>query len=313
MKKWLLFTILILLLLLSAIYLFFPRVSNVTNVKKIHCNVNSINRLLLVEDKWARWWPGHIEHDSLANRNIFTYKDYKYVVTGSRYNAIVIEALHQQLAIEGAIFFLPIGHDCVQVEWKYALGTNANPVSRIHLYQVTKKLNNNMMDILESMKNFLEKPENVYGMRIDQVLVKDTILVTTKISAGQYPSMNKVYELISGIKAYIQANNAEETNYPMLHVWQDSGLFHTTVAIPVNRKIPENNTYVLKRMVPGKILVSEVTGGLSRTREALRELEIFMSDNHLSSPAIPFESLITNRVQEPDSSKWVTKIYYPVF
>ena len=29
------------------------------------------------------------------------------------------------------------------------------------------------------------------------------------------------------------------------------------------------------------------------------------------SPAIPFESLITNRLEEPDTSKWVTKIYYP--
>ena len=38
-----------------------------------------------------------------------------------------------------------------------------------------------------------------------------------------------------------------------------------------------------------------------------------MTDNALSSPAIPFESLVTNRMQEPDTSKWVTKIYYPGF
>ena len=170
-----------------------------------------------------------------------------------------------------------------------------------------------MRDIMKSMKAFMEKPENIYGMRIDQILVTDTILVTTKISSGQYPSMSKIYDLISGIKNYISINDAKETNFPMLHVWQDSGLFHTTVAIPVDRKIPENKTYFIKRMVPGKILVSEVTGGLYRTSEALRQLGIFMSDNHLSSPAIPFESLITNRLEEPDTSKWVTKIYYPVF
>jgi len=226
---------------------------------------------------------------------------------------VVIQTLAKQFTIEGTIFFLPVGNDSVQVEWKYALETNSNPINRIHLYGETRKANNNMMDILKSMKAFMEKPENIYGMRIDQVLVKDTILLTTKISSDQYPSIPKIYALISGLKNYISANNAKETNVPMLHVWKDSGIFHTTVAIPMNVKVPENKTYTVKRMVPGKILVSEVTGGLYRTSEALRQLGIFMSDNNLSSPAIPFESLITNRMEEPDTSKWITKIYYPVF
>ena len=81
------------------------------------------------------------------------------------------------------------------------------------------------MDIMKSMKAFLEKQENVYGIRIDQILVTDTILVTTKISSDQYPSTPVVYGLISGIKNYISVNNAKETNSPMLHVYQDSDLF----------------------------------------------------------------------------------------
>ena len=40
----------------------------------------------------------------------------------------------------------------------------------------------------------------------------------------------------------------KETNFPMLHVWEDSGFFHTTVAIPIDKKIPENETYFIKRM-----------------------------------------------------------------
>ena len=313
MKKWLLIVVVILGLSLTTVYIFFPKLLNISNTEKINCNINSVNRFLMVEDKWARWWPGTVEHDSLSNRNVFVYNGYKYLVTGNKYYAVDIQTLTKEFAIEGTIFFLPISNDSVQAEWRYSLGTNSNPINRIHLYRETKKVNNNMMDIMKSMKAFLEKPENVYGMRIDQVQVRDTILVTTKISSDQYPSTAKIYDLIGGIKSYISSNNAKETNSPMLHVWQDNGLFHTTVAIPVDRKIPENKTYSIKRMVPGKILVSEVKGGLYRSRDALRQLEIFMSDNHLSSPAIPFESLITNRIEEPDTSKWVTKIYYPVF
>jgi hypothetical protein len=313
MKKWLVIAVVILGLALSAVYLFFPKLLNVTNVENINVNINSVNRFLMVEDKWIKWWPGSIEHDSLSNRKAFVYKGYKYIIAGNRYNAVIIQTQAEGFVIDGTIFFIPIGTDSVQAQWKYSLETNSNPINRIHLYREATKVNSNMMDIMKRMKAFLEKPENVYGMQIDQILVKDTILVTTKISSTQYPSTSKVYDLIKGIKNYISINNARETNAPMLHVWQDSGLFHTTVAIPVNRKIPENETYFIKRMVPGKILVSEIKGGLYTTGEALRQLGIFMSDYHLSSPAIPFESLITNRMEEPDTSKWVTKIYYPVF
>ena len=85
------------------------------------------------------------------------------------------------------------------------------------------------------------------------------------------------------------------------------------VAIPINKVIPENEKFVSKRMVPGKILVAQVRGGTYTTAAALRKLEIYMDDNRLSSPAIPFESLLTNRIEEPDTTKWITKIYYPIY
>jgi hypothetical protein len=47
----------------------------------------------------------------------------------------------------------------------------------------------------------------------------------------------------------------------MLHVTPYRGDFKTMVAIPVNKVIPENNNFLYRRMVPGKILVTEVTGG----------------------------------------------------
>ena len=57
------------------------------------------------------------------------------------------------------------------------------------LYWETKKINNNMQEILKRMKAFLENTENVYGMHIEEIKVNDTLLVTTKLSSRQYPSM----------------------------------------------------------------------------------------------------------------------------
>jgi hypothetical protein len=33
----------------------------------------------------------------------------------------------------------------------------------------------------------------------------------------------------------------------------------------------------------------------------------------LSTPAIPYQSIITNRLTETDTTKWITKIYQPIF
>lgn len=313
MKKWLIILVVLLGLLLTSAYVFFPKNVNSSTIVKINCVMNSASRYVMNESKWAKWWPGTIAHDSVSNKDVFNYNGYRYLVTAIKYNAILIETRRNGLAVNGTIFFLPLSFDSIQVEWKYALETTSNPINRLHLYWETKKINNNLLNIMKSMKAFLDKPENVYGMHIDQILVKDTILVTTNFSSPQYPTTQKIYDLINGIKSYIALNHAKETNFPMLHVWQDSGLYKTQVAIPVNTVIPQTNMYLIKRMVPGKILVGQVTGGAYTATEAIRQMGIFMADNQLSSPAIPFESLVTNRMEEPDTSKWITKIYYPVF
>ncbi|HLL44934.1 MAG TPA: hypothetical protein VK369_17410 [Segetibacter sp.] len=98
----------------------------------------------------------------------------------------------------------------------------------------------------------------------------------------------------------------------MLHVRKTGNGYETMVAIPVNRLLESNRQFVFKRMVPGNILVSEVNGGVFTVQEARRQMDNYVEDNELTSPAIPFESLITDRLKEKDTSKWITKLYYPI-
>ena len=50
----------------------------------------------------------------------------------------------------------------------------------------------------------------------------------------------------------------------------------------------------------------------SEIQKAYDQIQHYISDHNRVAPAISFESLVTDRRQEPDSSKWVTRIYYPV-
>jgi len=66
-------------------------------------------------------------------------------------------------------------------------------------------------------------------------------------------------------------------------------------------------------MIRGNILVAEIKGGIYSVNEAERQLVNYANDYKKISPAIPFQSLVTNRQLEPDTSKWVTRLYYPIF
>jgi hypothetical protein len=313
MKKWLIIIIALIGVSFLLEYIFFPKQSNVSNTEKINCKSVTISRFLLAEDKWKKWWPGTVKHNTSINKDTFKYNGYHYTITGLKYNAVDIQTTIDDLTINSTIILVPINNDSVEVDWKYALETNSNPINRIYLYLVTKKINKNMVGIMKSMKAFFENDISVYGMKIDQITVKDTMLVSSKFTSIEYPSTSRIYSAIDSLKNYIASNNAKVSNYPMLHVLKDNGLFKTTIAIPVNIKIPESNNFSMKRMVPGKILVTEVKGGIYTADEAMRQVSMYMTENQLSSPAIPFESLITNRIEEKDTSKWITKIYYPVF
>jgi len=313
MKKWLLIVVALIVLFFIGGYLLLPGEVTGSNLRTFNCNINSVNRYLFDESRWSKWWPGEIVPDRTTGKSVFTYKGFQYHITEQKYNALDVQTTGDGLTAEGTLFFIPAKEDTILTEWKYSLKTGGNLAARWHLSAATKKLNDNVVAIMAAMKNFLDKPENVYGMRIDQKIVSDTILVTTNFSTPGYPSTAAIYDHINAIKAYMMVHHALQTDAPMLHIKQDSGLFKTQVAVPVNIEIPGNETFPLKRMVPGRILVAQVTGGITAANEGMDQLQNYVTDFGYSTPAIPFQSLVTNRIEQPDSSKWVTKLYYPIF
>jgi hypothetical protein len=188
-----------------------------------------------------------------------------------------------------------------------------NPVKRLLDYRQAIQIRNNLTDLLELLRTFLEKKENIYTINIEQTRVKDTLLVTTKHISSRHSSVPEVYGLIKNLRDYVNSQGAEETNYPMLNIMElDSNHFETLVAIPVNKPVRGNATISPKRMVPGNILVTEVRGGNYSINRAMGLLEKYIDDYQKSRIAIPFESMVTDRSSEADTSQWVTKIYYPI-
>ena len=309
MKKLLLLLFIFFALLIAGSYLFFPAKIHFKKTMYAQTSPNSAVKFLLNEKNWHSWWPASINN---PNDSVFPFKDFEYAVNWKMISGDSILIKSKDGFVNSLINVVPISKDSVGFQWDGELQSQVNIFNRIRNYYTQKKLQNNADAILNALKIYLENDEKVYGINIEHRMVVDTLLISTKKTFAAYPTVEQVYELVNDLKKYIIINAALQTNPPMLHVVQDSNLFKTMVAIPINKTVQNSERFIIKKMVAGKILISEIKGGSGNAEAGIKTLESYMDDYHLTSPAISFQSLVTDRQKEKDSSRWVTKIYYPI-
>lgn len=156
--------------------------------------------------------------------------------------------------------------------------------------------------------------KDLYGYDIKNEKVQMQFLLSTNKVFPHYPTTEDIYSLVSIIRDHISKTDGKEEFFPMLNIEsKDSINYFVRVGVPVNKKLPDGGNVALMQMVKdGNILVTEVKGDPKTINKAIKQVEKYISDYQRSIIAIPFQSLETDRSKEPDSSKWITKIYYPV-
>lgn len=309
MKKEVIIISFIVLILLSAIY--FLKISNSTISLTTTTNASEANvsKFLLYENNWLRWWPG--AHN--LNDKSFMYDGLKYTFEKKTNSGIYLNITNGRTISKGRILFFQLDYVKTRVTFlidSFSNNGGGNPISR---YLEHQKLNSNAIKILDSFNNYMDNPKLVYGYEIHLSKVKDSVMLVSAASVNKYPSPLIIQKMVSDIKEQIKAQNGIEANYPMLNVTQTSKEnYQVMVAIPTNKSLKPGKNTMVNKMVLGNILEAKVIGGPNKIMDAFNQIKIFMKDYRLSSPAIPFESMITDRSKQPDSSKWVTKIYYPI-
>lgn len=309
MKKFLWSIAGILVLSTLALYLFIPTEQTLSVVVPARANQQATYRALINEAQWKKWWPG-ISADTACQLNGITYTEGRQQFISQE----ILQHTADEYTHSSEITVVAVAADSVLVGWEMRWNNGLNPFNRWSHYRQAKVLAANMRQLLAAFTPFIENKMNHYGFEIREGKVKDTVLMATKGSSTGWPSVEQTYSLINRLKEYIRLNGAAETNYPMMHI-TDLGYnqFETMVGIPVNKILKETNTISLKRMVLGNILEGTVTGGYYTINAGLKQMNQYIKDYGKTPPAIPFQLLITDREKEPDTSKWVTGLYYPIF
>lgn len=307
MRKWLA-ALIVLLLIIFCVYWFIPGKTNIHQKLVVPVNTKAFAREILNEHKWQQWWPGK---KIAATR--FEYNGNTYALQEKKLSSLMITISSGTDSIFTELIFLPVQHDSIELSWN-GNEAGANFIKSIQHASRIKHLKSDIDFLLQKINSFYSNEDNLYGLHIEKALVPDSNLVSTSAITKSYPDMKTVYGLIDKIKTYIQNKQAKELAPPMLNIYKNTdSSYLARVAIPTDKKLSDAGDVHYRWMLQGgNILVAEVKGGPHQIEGAFAQMANYIEDHHRTAPAIPFQSLITDRRQEPDTNKWITKLYWPV-
>ena len=311
MKKWVVFLLVILTLTISCIYIFIPAKIIVSGLSKAETSSEGEYRIISDESKWNKWWrDAEGKKHQAGNPFLYNGSRFKIIKTGNDAVAIEIDRSGEKNEV---LIHLITFSDSIGAIWRCELPHTNNPLKRIMNYKRAAEINQDMTGIMKIFSSFVSNPQNVYGFSFFMTSIRDTTLLSTRFITPLYPSTRELYTYFDILKRNIQKQNGKVSGHPMLNVdTREDGSFETQVAIPTDRQLNNDGNIVYRRMVPGNFLCSEVVGGAYTANEALRQMNYFISDTHKSKVANPFQILVTDRMLEPDTLKWITKIYIPM-
>ena len=249
-----------------------------------------------------------------SNRHKFIIDDIEFTPKAALSNIIEIDVATKALQTKSFITANAVTKETAAIHWFAEIKTSWNPFQRWNDYQEAVKLKKATAQLLNQLNTFVEQPVNIYGWDIKEISLKDTTLISTKFISKQLPSTSQVYSIADALTLYLNGFHKQAANDPMVTVLENPTNDYTImVGLSFNGTIPETANYRIKRMpTNGKMFVADIIGGPVTIQNGYAALKTYLLDSKRPSPAVPFELLKTNRRQVTDTSKWETRIYYPV-
>ncbi|TAD90489.1 MAG: hypothetical protein EAY75_04385 [Bacteroidetes bacterium] len=291
-------------LALVGLYVFLPGQQQTKVTFGLKANSRSIARFLAQDSIWQK-----------MNLNAGNSSgQYSFAVQRADAGALAGMLTHQGSQYPSVLLLIELQKDSMLLDWTTTFTAGPWPWQRLKLLSEKNLVTAYMQQQLLQMKLLLEDTKNTYGAPIKFGTMQDSVLITTAFTTDSYPNTAALYAQIGKLQTYALARGADTTKAPMVFVQADktSGSFLTRLALPVNTALPPTANIAIKNMVLGNNLSATVTGPESKVQATFKAMYQFVEDYQLTMPAIPYAQLVTNRLQQPDSNRWVTTVYFPI-
>jgi hypothetical protein len=309
MKKLVFIVAGVLVLSVVCVYFFIPRTITVVRLKGVSCNAAPVFRIIRDEQKWAGWWPS----GGGTTPGSYSFNGYHYRLTKLSYYNVDVRLTGRFAEVTGRISVIPVSKDSTVLQWVCSFPAAKSIFERLRFYWQAGSLDSDIGNILTRAGSFLGVQKNVYGVTFREGTTTDTYLAAMRIVFPAYPTTKDTYGMIGGIQAYIRASGAKQTSYPIMNIDHIDSGWRTTVSVPTDIPLKGKGRVYFMRLIPAKFLIADVQGGDSTVENAVRGMNNYILDYRRTVMAMPYRTLITDRIAQPDTSQWLTTIYCPIF
>lgn len=316
MNRWLLSGCILLVLLLAALYVFIPSEIEVRKVVPVKCNVEAAARVLADSDRWNVWWPGGGGPERSAEGHpVWIYGKGDYAVLQRFWRSAAVEIGDAGYRTPSMLTLVPHrGIDSCFMEWSFQRRASWNPVRRLRDYWAARSIHAEMGVILDGLRNYLETDSLLYGVGITKGRVRDTLVAEITRKEPVYPTTATVYSIVDRLQDFVKGYGGKVVGPPIMNATEDTDGYLMHVAVPVDHRAAVRDGIVFHYIpITALFLTAEIHGGEWTVRQEVKQLDYYMSDHQKVAVAVPFLQLVTDRRVEPDTSKWVSRLYVPFF
>lgn len=312
MRRWIVLLFVLLVLVFCSVYFLIPNTITVKKEARLGVNANAFARAFLHHG--TSYLQPAVNASLSETDSSFVYHGNTFTPVERKFSSLVYTVQKKSDSMLAELVVIPFRKDTVALSFIGVTKAGMNPVNRIGKLVWAKKVAADLESLMQKLETHYGDTAVIYGYPIRKVLVTDTALISTSTVLKTYPDNATIYAMVDKLKAFAKTKNAAQSGAPMLNVsvTADSS-YLTRVALPLNKRlVGEGDIQYKWMMTQGNILVADVKGGPAQIKKAMVAVQTFIIDHGLASVAIPFESMVTDRKAQPDSSKWVTKIYWPI-
>jgi len=170
----------------------------------------------------------------------------------------------------------------------------------------------NLKDLCENLNN---ATTNWFTSEVKIKNIDSFYALTIKDSSYSDYFQLKFDEIFSTLLDYLSKNRIEQTSYPFctFYTWDTKGVSIFEVGIPVGRKVKSNGRITFTEKSGGRVVYASQFGPYESTSSAHDAIDKFINENKLKLNGSPWEVYITDTKKEPDTAKWETQIFYPIY
>lgn len=206
--------------------------------------------------------------------------------------------------------FEPSG-DAVNVNWSLRVYDLSYPMGRLFGYFIDDLMAPMQEKGLENLKTLCEGlpvPPDIE--LIDVNAMPSLIIYDSAFVSGIGKLLEKNY---NSLMQYIMKNKIQIAGAPfaIYHNWDPDGMIRISAGVPVAGEVKGNTRIQYYELPDGKAVFTEHIGGMN-TEATHDAIDDFIKDFNLKTADYIWEAYITDPATEPDSTKWVTYIYYPL-